>query len=279
MNAYRPLVRWNLSRMRLRFRDAGALVLSVPKSGRTWFRVMLSKYLALHFDRPLDLDGNSVSAEKSIFYSHELWSHRMEPSLRRRLLGRYICPTQFLRNKPVIVVHRDPRDVLVSLYFHALKRSQRGFNGNISELIRDKHLGAWAVVTTMNAWRERLATNPATLWLGYAELHQRPEERLAAAVRLLGLEPDNAFVREAVAFSRFENMQALERDNALGKRFLSPGNPADPDSFKVRSGKVGGYQEHLLGTDLDFVNEALGELDPFFGYSSTPNTVVRSGSG
>ncbi|MCB1759283.1 MAG: sulfotransferase domain-containing protein [Gammaproteobacteria bacterium] len=269
MEIYRPSVTWNISRKGGRYRRADALVFSVPKSGRTWFRVMLSKYLSLHFDQQIDIGGyqDSAGAMPNILYGHEIWSHRMTDSLRRRLLGFYVCPEAVLRSKPVMVVHRDPRDVLVSLFFHARKRSRRKFDGTISQLIRDPLRGARAMVTVMNAWRARLEGREDVLWVAYAQMHTRPEEVLTAAVALLGLEPNPVFIREAIEFSRFQNMRKLESEGGLGKRFLSPGNAADPESFKVRSGVVGGYRKHLQADDIAYIDEVLRQLDPFFGYA------------
>lgn len=269
MKVYTPSVTWNLSRKGARYRQASALVLSVPKSGRTWFRVMLSKYLSLHFGEELDIGGYAESSTvvPNILYSHEIWSHRMTSSIRRRLLGFYICPESALLDKPVMVVHRDPRDVLVSLYFHARKRSRRKFQGTVSDLVRDRDRGAAAMVAVMNAWRQRLSGKPDVLWIGYADLHARPQQLLGDAARLLGLEPIQDYVQQAIDFSKFENMRNLENRGGLGKGFLSPGNAADPESFKVRSGVVGGYGKHLQADDLVYIDEVLQDLDPFFGYS------------
>ncbi len=268
MKVYTSSVTWNLTRKGPRYRRANALVFSVPKSGRTWFRVMLSKYLSLHFGQQLDIGGydEASTAMPNILYSHEIWSHRMTDSLRRRLLGFYICPRAALLDKPVMIVHRDPRDVLVSLYFHARKRSRRQFQGSIAELVRDEDRGAAAMISVMNAWRERLSGKSDVQWIAYAELHSRPQALLTAAVALLGLEPNQEFVQQAIDFSRFENMRKLENQGGLGKGFLSPRNTADPESFKVRSGVVGGYRKHLGGEELAYVNEVLRDLDPFFGY-------------
>ncbi len=269
MQQYTPSVTWNITRKGPLYRRANALVLSVPKSGRTWFRVMLSKYLSLHFGRQLDIGGydETSTAIPNVLYSHEIWSHRMTSSIRRRLLGFYICPEAALLNKPVMIVHRDPRDVLVSLYFHARKRSRRQFQGSIAELVRDEDRGAVAMVTVMNAWRARLSGKSDVLWIAYSVLHSKPQALLSDAALLLGLEPNHEFVQQAVDFSKFENMRKLESNGGLGKGFLSPGNAADPESFKVRSGVVGGYRKHLGGEDLAYVDEVLQGLDSFFGYS------------
>lgn len=38
------LIRWNLTSQRHDFRGKEALLISIPKSGRTWLRVFLNKY-------------------------------------------------------------------------------------------------------------------------------------------------------------------------------------------------------------------------------------------
>jgi hypothetical protein len=40
----------------------------------------------------------------------------------------------------------------------------------------------------------------------------------------------------------------------------------DPESFKVRRGKVGGYREYLSLDDQKYAADALTELDVRFGY-------------
>ena len=64
--------------------------------------------------------------------------------------------------------------------------------------------------------------------------------------------PDANIFREALEFSRFENMQKLEAAGAFDSNILHPGDVRDPESFKVRRGKVGGYREYLSADDQQF---------------------------
>ncbi len=61
--------------------------------------------------------------------------------------------------------------------------------------------------------------------------------------------PDATIFQEALEFSRFENMQKLEAAGAFDSNILHPGDVRDPESFKVRRGKVGGYREYLSAED------------------------------
>jgi len=79
--------------------------------------------------------------------------------------------------------------------------------------------------------------------------------------------PDTTMFQQALEFSRFENMQKLEAAGAFDSKILHPGDVRDPESFKVRRGKVGGYREYLSFEDQKYAASALAQLDPLFGYS------------
>jgi hypothetical protein len=80
--------------------------------------------------------------------------------------------------------------------------------------------------------------------------------------------PDANILQEALEFSRFENMQKLEAAGAFDSNILHPGDVRDPESFKVRRGKIGGYREYLSAEDQRFAADAMNELDHRFGYSA-----------
>ena len=80
--------------------------------------------------------------------------------------------------------------------------------------------------------------------------------------------PTRMIFQEALEFSRFENMQKLEAAGAFDSNILHPGDVRDPESFKVRRGKVGGYREYLSADDQQFAAAAMRELDRRFGYTA-----------
>jgi hypothetical protein len=69
----------------------------------------------------------------------------------------------------------------------------------------------------------------------------------------------------AVEFARFDNMRALERKNAFKSARLRPADGADPESFKTRKGKVGGYREYFTDEDLAYLEARIADrLSPFY---------------
>jgi hypothetical protein len=262
-------VTWNLSRRRWRYARPEVLVLSVGKSGRTWLRVLVNKYLALRFGVEFSVDDLSRLDKRipSIGYEHEHWSHHALASWQERLRGKFLVPPAMLRRKRVLVVYRDPRDVVVSLYHQNQKRSAHRIECSLTEFIRLPGRGVEGIVAVMNAWRQRLAGHPHCLWVSYEALRADTAGELSRIAAFLGAPPsDSAQIAGAVAFASFDNMRALEARGGFGHAMLKPGDPGDPASFKVRSGRVGGYREKFSPAELAYLDQAVAGLDPFFAY-------------
>jgi hypothetical protein len=63
--------------------------------------------------------------------------------------------------------------------------------------------------------------------------------------------------------ARFDRMRAREASGELAKRYgraLTPGDPTDADSFKVRRGVIGGYRDELSAEDVTFCDDWLARL-------------------
>ena len=58
-------------------------------------------------------------------------------------------------------------------------------------------------------------------------------------------------------------MQSRERAGAYAERFgdrFGAVDENDPDAYKVRKGKVGGYQDELSPVDVEYCNRVLERL-------------------
>ncbi|WP_165873505.1 sulfotransferase domain-containing protein [Parasulfuritortus cantonensis] len=263
------LVTWNLTSRVNKFRSADVLVLSVGKSGRTWLRVLLNKYLALHFGQDFTLDDlhEQAAGVPSILYDHELWSHFSDATWYERLLGSNIAPPAVLGSKKVVIVYRDPRDVVVSMYFQKTKRSRRKIEIAIADFIRDARYGVDNIVRVMNLWHRRLAGHKQCHWLCYETLKADTAGELRRLLEFMAIaDIRDDLIAEAVAFAEFGNMKKMEAADAFGSPILRARDTADPDSFKVREGSVGGFRKHFQAPELAYLDDALTRLDPFFPY-------------
>jgi hypothetical protein len=111
------IVRWNLTGRKDRYRGQHTLVLSIGKSGRTWLRVLLNKFLSLRYNVPFELcDLSKLSAAlPSIVYDHELWKHFSETTIGERMRGKYLIPPDSFQRK-LILLFRDPGTLFLCIF-------------------------------------------------------------------------------------------------------------------------------------------------------------------
>jgi len=250
-----------------------AIILSVPKSGRTWLRAFLCAYFCRRFGLEFTLRTGryDLPGFPRIVFSHDLFEHRTKGDRWDKVRGKYLVPRRELNRAKVILLARDPRDCFVSLYLQLTRRDPNApveLRGKtVSEMLRDEKFGVHAIISTMNHWLNEFSERDNFTLVRYEALRAAPAEHFRDLLAVLGeLSPDANIFQDALAFSRFENMQKLEAAGAFDSNILHPGDVRDPESFKVRRGKVGGYREYLSVEDQQYAAAALMDLDPRFGY-------------
>jgi len=250
-----------------------AIILSVPKSGRTWLRAFLCAYFCRRFGLEFTLRTGryDLPGFPRIVFSHDLFEHRTKGDRWDRLRGKYLVPRRELNRAKVILLARDPRDCFVSLYLQLTRRDPNATvnlrGKTVSEMLRDEKFGVRAIISAMNDWINEFSGRDNFTLVRYEALRASPAEYFRDLLAVLGeSEPDGTMFQDALEFSRFENMQKLEAAGAFDLNILHPGDVRDPESFKVRRGKVGGYREYLSVEDQQYAAAALMDLDPRFGY-------------
>jgi hypothetical protein len=270
--------RWTRRNFSSRARELSggeAIVLSVPKSGRTWLRAFLCAYFCKRFGFEFTLRPDRYHEERipRLIFSHDLFEHRTKGDRWDRFRGKYLVPRSELARAKIILLARDPRDCFVSLYLQLTRRDPNApskfRHKTVSEMLRHKRLGVGAIIDAMNDWINEFSDRDNFTLVRYEGLRASPAEHFRDLLAVLGeAELDPAIFQEALEFSRFENMQKLEAAGAFDSNILHPGDVRDPESFKVRRGKVGGYREYLSVEDQQFAAEAMTELDRRFGYTA-----------
>ena len=249
-----------------------AIILSIPKSGRTWLRAFLCAYFCRRFGLEFTLRPGryALPGFPRIVFSHDMFEHRTKGDRWDRIRGKYLVPRRELNRAKIILLARDPRDCFVSLYLQLTRRDPNAVKlrqKTVGEMLRDEKFGMRAIVDTMNNWLKEFSHRDNFTLVRYEALRASPEERFRDLLAHLGeSSPDPSIFQQALEFSRFENMQKLEAAGAFDSNILHPGDVRDPESFKVRRGKVGGYREYLSAEDQKFAEAALTKLDRRFGY-------------
>ena len=126
-------------------------IVSYPKSGRTWLRVLLGRAICLAYGVPEEmiLDTPRVTTAAGLLrtqFSHDGSSLRSPRQGRRlpRSKRRY-------RRKKVILLVREAKDLTVSTYFWSTRRLLL-FEGPISEYIRSETHGPGRIIEFYDLW-------------------------------------------------------------------------------------------------------------------------------
>ena len=250
------------------------VILSAPKSGRTWIRTFLCAYLCKRYGLEFTLQPGRYDHPgfPRVIFSHDRFEHWTKGNRWDRLRGKYLVPRKELQRAKIVLLVRDPRDCFVSLYLQMTRRDRSADAAlrqkSASELLRDERFGVRGIVRVMNDWLEEFSGRKDFTIVRYEALRASPAEHFRNLLAVIGeTTPDMSIFQEALEFSRFENMQKLEAAGVFDSKILHPGDVRDPESFKVRRGKVGGYREYLSAEDLEYAADALKRLDPHFSYS------------
>src|SRR5207249_4526496 len=103
-------------------------------------------------------------------------------------------------------------------------------------------------------------------------LRDCPEVQLARIMEFIeGRPADKTEIESAVAFAAFDDLQRKESANFFSTDRLRPGDAANPNSFKVRRGKVGGYRDYFSPDQLARIEARIAEARlGGFGYLPDP---------
>jgi hypothetical protein len=247
-----------------------AYFISFPKSGRTWVRVFYFAYLSKLMDREFSLEPKDFPGTPPLFFTHERWEHRYVASRWDFIRGTGLLPAQARRKNKIVLMARDPRDVVVSLFFHLSKRGH-GHNKwkprTMPEQLRSRDNGIREVIELMNGWLDEWHGRPHFKLMRYEDCQQEPAQEFRGLLDFFGLAPvDEAAFAHALEFSRFENMQAAEAAGKFKEGVLRTPNPQDRDTYKARRGKVGGFRDYFNAEDQAYAAAQVRKLDPRFGY-------------
>ncbi|HKA33783.1 MAG TPA: sulfotransferase domain-containing protein [Candidatus Binatia bacterium] len=264
--------RHNFSKRARRYSRADVFIVSIPKSGRTWLRVFLHAYFSAACRSEFTLDAKEffarcASAPRFVF-THDVWAYLNGRKMRDRVMGKPLIPRRAAREKRVLMLARDPRDVMVSLFFQLSKRVHR-YGGDLPGMIRHRAVGIHRIVGVMNGWLGEWGGRSNFKLVRYEDCRRRPEESFREILKFIGChEVDESALAQAIQFSSFENMRALEASGGIQNKKIGPADERDPESFKVRRGRVGGFAEYLSAEDIGYVEDAMRSLDRRFGYEA-----------
>ncbi|QLH38891.1 MAG: sulfotransferase domain-containing protein [Defluviicoccus sp.] len=265
---------------------ADCVIVSFGKSGRTWLRVMMSRFyqvrhgLSQRHLLAFDNLHNRVPEIPRIFFTHDNY------------LKDYIkeegSKSAYYDKKLVLMV-RDPADVAVSQYyqwkFRMTDRKKKinnypapGSDVSLYDFVMMPECGLPKIIDFMNGWGRELDRFRNLLVVRYEDLRADPEAMLRRILEFVGTPGTAEELREAVQFASVENMRQLEQKRVFwlaGRRMLAK-DRGNLNTYKVRRAKVGGYRDDFTPEQLAAIDSLVEQrMVPVFGYAHGPEAEAK----
>ncbi|WP_121971340.1 sulfotransferase domain-containing protein [Leptolyngbya sp. BC1307] len=216
---------------------------SYPKSGNTWTRFLIAN---LSFATE-NIDFTNIERKIPDIYQNLDKNLLQLPTPRLLKSHEYLDP----RYKKVLCIVRDPRDVLLSSYYHCLKFET--INNSVSvEAFADKFIageiyfvgaqnpiGSWA--DNVGSWLGARQNDPNFLLVRYEDLKLNTAKELRRISTFLQIDSSDAVIERAVTRSSADSMRQLEKQNTN----VWPNKQSRKDISFVRSAKAGGWKKNL----------------------------------
>jgi hypothetical protein len=276
---------------------ASVLIIGHPKSGNTWLKAMISRlYQVRHGLAANELINTDELALKipeipRLAASNGWYSY--EGAIGEALAaGGADNP---LRHKPVLLIARNPLDIAVSWYFQFTKRQskhkQELINHSIAhpidrntvemwEFVRHSDIGLPSLIEFLNTWARNLEELEHSQMIRYEDLRGKTAQTLRQVIDLMGETFSDEDIAGAVEWGSFDNLRKLESNGFFKRGGMTLRNPDDPNSFKVRRGKVGGYRDYFSPEQAAELETLMTDsLLPVFGYGPALDAVEKTAEG
>jgi hypothetical protein len=246
---------------------ADAVVVSFPKSGRTFVRAMLARLYQRRFgiDERMLLEFPLLRRLPAdvprVLFTHAGDAMRSRSDIR--------IDAEDYAHARIILLARHPGDVAVSRYHHLKHRSRDRPRRRLARLPLEQFVwneqgGLPSIVEFLN----RFAALPGVTILKYEDFVSEPQAPLRRLAETIGLQASDEEIGDAAEFGKLPNLRQREQEGYFRSSRLRRANASDTQSGKVRSGRSGGYRGEIGEGEADRIDAYLAEhLNPIFGYA------------
>lgn len=241
---------------------------SYPKCGRTWLRVLIGQSF---------IESRELSGVNPIDYATLKEIDSTFPKISVTHAGRPAwlppeqidIPERIFGNKVLLLV-RDPRDVVVSLYYH-MKHRNNSYDGSLKDFLYQKNGSIDSIIKYYNLFISNKERFEKLTIVKYEDLLSQPLQALKTVTNFLfEKEIDDQHLKKAIEFGAFEKMKKRESTSQQAIDGFDPLNPVDlneSNSFKARKGKSGGYLNEFEPPEIIYINSKIEKsLHKSFGY-------------
>lgn len=201
---------------------------------------------------------------KTSRYPRFTFTHAGSDSVTVEIMQQKI--TAAMKDKHVLFLHRDPRDVVVSYYFHLSKRVEKYTNMNLSEFLKDERFGITRIVSYYNFVDQQKSICKTFQVQTYENVLASPHIAFKNLIDyVLGDTYYNKHVfMSALEESSFQSMKEIEISGIVGDARLSSAQNSESEMRKVRKGKTGGYKNYFSEVDTIFADTVIQNLSDSF---------------
>jgi len=243
------------------------IIVSYPKSGRTWLQKLIIEAVRLkkgQTEEFADITEASEAANIPLILSTHAGSS-WEEWVRDYKSVQKDDWHKFAHAK-IVFLFRDPRDVLVSQYHHIRHRTgYADFDKNY--LVKNPNVGILKIIHFMNKWQRYAETYPDQVFrISYEDMRKNTETELSAMFDFWDLSISKSNRLQAIENCTLERMKQKEKMDA-DSPWMVTSNKSNNNAFQSRKGMIGEYKEFFEPSDIDYINEQIGlHLDKSFGY-------------
>ena len=198
------------------------IIVSYPKSGRTWLRVMIEQYSKMTKQRP----------------DKHQWTH-IGYGYRENMLLEQVGKFEGTK----VLLQRDPLDTIVSFYHDEKARRPHNARKGIDEYAKKK-------IEHYNKFSKDIKTLDFDISLSYERMLTDSYKEVLPIFHALFGAVETKSLQDTIEFCKFDNLYDLERKRKIDMRGGST-------FFKTRKGKVGSAQEELSQETLEYLGEKL----------------------
>jgi len=255
---------YNKLNLFLKDKEDSILLFGYPKSGNTWFRLLIYNYLNLQgaqnlgstisFDE-LNRQQNNVMDRGSVFLPENGFP------LFYRTHKIYNRPYTLFNKK--IFIHRNPLDTLISAYYF-YKNRDIPFSDDPKNL-RVKLMDIdFYVSYKINFWIRyfRISVKKADIVMNYSDMKNDTRKELTKLVQFLNWDLDEGLIKKSVEFSSFDKVKKMgkEKNQKYGN---GPKNGKFKGEF-TRSGVEGQFNSELKKETILFVLNKFPEFENLY---------------
>ncbi|AFY53078.1 sulfotransferase family protein [Rivularia sp. PCC 7116] len=237
-------------------------LVSFAKSGNTWLRFMLANTLKIHYKIQRNVNFFTLHDFIPDIYQAGGFTNLHDGDI----FGNPEIPKIIKSHSPynrfyqrVILIVRDPRDVMISYFYH-LKRIKRiPESYTLSQLIHNKEYGIKVWNKHTESWINVTQDGQIINLFRFEDILNNTHKELHRLMDLLGIEVDKSTIAEAIKLSSKENMKNSESNHA--STFMLQNQKT---SF-IRQGKATGGKE-LSDADKQYIEDVTRDIAQSLGY-------------